>query len=454
MQKFFVREKSFYKSFLTLTLFIMLQNLISFSVNLADNLMLGAYNETALSGASIVNQVQFLLQMIVSGFASGVVAIGSQYWGKGETKPIKKIIAIGLPFALFVGVVFTLASIFIPRQIISILTNEEAVIQEGLKYIRIMAYTYIVYALSNMLSMSLRAVESTVISMIMSLSTLIINVALNYILIFGKFGAPEMGITGAAIATLTSRIIELVIIVIYILFVDKKLHLRVADFLRLSFTFLKSYLRVALPLVGSGAMWGIANNVQTAILGHMSAEAIAANSVAGTIFQVISVIGLSTANSSAVIIGKAVGEGKTDMIRAYSRTMQVMFVGFGLFSGALLMLLKTPLLGLFTLGEETRELANAYVIVLVFATIGASYQYAVSGGIIQGGGDTRYVLIIDTIFMWCLTLPLAALSAFVWHMSPVWTFIFLKSDQLLKCIPNGIYCNRYKWIRNLSDTKE
>ena len=449
-QPLLVHDKQFYKTFLTLTLFISLQQLITFSVNLADNLMLGAYSETALSGAALVNQIQYLLQTIISGFSSGVVVLGSQYWGKKDTEPIRRIFSLGFKISVLAGVVFFLVTALLPRQVLGLLTNDQAVIEQGAIYLSVMCFTYILFSLSNSIVMSLRAVETTMIGPIVSLVALCVNASLNYCLIFGNFGFPELGILGAAIATLTSRVAELVIVLVYLFLLDKKLRLKLKDLLRPDFFYLKDYVLVTLPIVGSSGFWGLAMVVQTAILGHMSAAAIAANSVAGTIFQIASVVAMSSANSSSVMMGKTVGEGRMDRVKPYARTLQVLYILIGIASGLILFLLKDLILSFYVLAPDTYQMADAFILVLSVTLVGSAYEFPVSAGIILGGGDTKYSFWVDTLFMWCFTLPFSALSAFVWGFPPLVTFIFLKADQILKCIPNAIKCNRFRWVRSLT----
>ncbi len=221
---FFTRDKEFYKSFFTLLVIVSLQQLATLTVNLVDNLMLGRYTELALSGATLVNQIQFVLQMLVSGVGLGISALGSQYWGKKEVEPIRKIISVGVKFALGAGILFCVITCLFPHAVLSLYTNDAAVIAEGTRYLRIMCWTYVIFSLSFSLMYSLQCVETAFIGTVMSLSTIVVNMCLNYCLIYGNFGFPELGIRGAAFATLTSRCIELAIILIYMLFFDKKLY--------------------------------------------------------------------------------------------------------------------------------------------------------------------------------------------------------------------------------------
>jgi putative MATE family efflux protein len=448
--RLFVREKKFYTSFFSLLVVISLQNLISLAVSLADNIMLGSFSENAMSGAAIANQIQFLLQMVIAGIASGVVVLGAQYWGKGETEPIRKIISVGMKFALLTGIVFFAVSYFIPDKVLLLLTNDQAVIAEGVKYMRLMAFTNIIFSVSNTLVMSLRSVETAFIGTVMASSTLVIKLILNYLLIFGNFGCPRLGIVGAAVSTLAGWSVELVIILVYMRFVDKKIKATFRSLFNLNFSYTKDYFKVALPVILSCSFWGVAQAAQTSILGHISGTAIGANSIASVVFQVAAVLSMCAASAASVIIGKTVGEKRLDMVKPYTVTLQVMFVILGIVSSLILFLVKDWIVTVYAVSEETRRMAVDFMLVLVITGIGTAYEYPVAGGIITGGGDTRYAFIVDMIFMWGAAIPLAALSAFVFYFPPFWTFLFLKSDQILKCIPNAIRCNRYKWIRQLT----
>jgi len=450
--KLFTRDRSFYRTFFPLLLVITAQSLISLAVNLADNVMLGLFSETALAGAALVNQLHFMLSQVVAGIGAGVVVLGAQYWGKGETEPIRRIMSLGMKLSLVFGLLFFGAVSIFPHGVLRLLTPDEAVIAAGMEYMKLMRWTYIIFSVSNVLVLSLQSVQTAAIGTVMSVSTLIINTCLNYCLIFGNFGAPKLGITGAAIATLTARIIELVIVIFYLLAIDKKLQIKLRELLALDFSYLRDYVKVSLPVVLSGAQWGLAQTAQTAILGHINAEALAANAVASIIFQIFAILGMNCASAGSVTIGKAVGTSELDLIRPYSVTLQAIFVIIGVVSGAAIFIFKDLFVGFYAVSDETRRLALQFLTVLAVATVGTCYEFPVEAGIIGGGGDTKYATIVDLSFMWLFTIPAAALSAFVFGFPPVVTFCFLKVDQLLKCIPNAIYCNKYqrKWVKQLT----
>ncbi len=445
--RLFVREKYFYQRFFILTLTIALQNLIVFSVNLADNVMLGQYTENALSGVALVNQIQFFLQMLIMGIGEGITVLSSRYWGQKEIRPIQKLTGIGMRLGLAISIVLWAAVFFFPHFCLSLFSNDQAVIAEGVKYLQIICFSYIFFAVTNILIAMLRSVETVVIGFVVSLSTLCINVCLNYILIYGHFGAPRMGVQGAAIATLTARIVETVIVVCYVRFRDRKICLRLQHFFRLDMTLLKTYFRVGSPVLVSNGIWGLAMAVQTAILGHMGSAAIVGNSIATTVFQILTVITYGSASATAVLIGKTIGEGRQEMIRPYAKTLQVLYLVIGVCTGLALFVCKDLIVGFYHISPQAKDLTLQFMTILSVTVVGTSYQMPALTGIVRGGGDTKFVLKNDMIFMWGLVLPSAALSAFVFGLPPVAVFLCLKSDQILKCFVAVVKVNRYRWIK-------
>lgn len=446
----FTKNRSFYRTFFPLLIIVVLQQLAALMVNMVDNIMLGRYTELALSGATLVNQLQFMLQQIAAGIGMGIVVLASQYWGQRRLEPIRKIISVGVRFGLIIGIVFTVLSFLFPVQILSIFTDDALVVEEGVRYLRIICWTYVVFSISNSLMYSLQSVETAMIGTVMSISTIFINFCCNYCLIYGRFGFPEMGICGAATATLISRIVELIIILTYVFRIDKKLKMKPVDFLSFEKDYVRDYIIIATPVTLSGLLWGVAQAAQTAVLGHISATVIAANSIAIVIFQIFAVVGMSCANVASVVTGKTIGQGRFELVKSYAKTMQVIFIIIGLISGALLFLCKDLIVDFYTISDETKSLALSFITVLSITTIGTCYEYPVESGIISGGGLTKYPAVVDNLFMWLFTVPSAFLSAFVFHFPPIITFCFLKADQFLKCIPNAITVNRYHWVRILT----
>lgn len=349
--------------------------------------------------------------------------------------------------ALLVSVVMWIVVLLLPEGCMSLFTNEERVIQEGAQYLRIICFSYVFFAVTNMLLASLRSVEIVRIGFIVSLSTLIINVCLNYVLIYGHFGFPRMGVSGSATATLAARIIETCIVIVFIKRFDRRLKLKLKDFYRVDKEMFRQYLRIGSPILLANALWACAMATQSAILGHMGEAAIAANSVATTVFQLVTVITYASASATAIMIGKTIGEGHVSKIKTYSKTMQLLYLLIGLGTGLVLFVTKDYVTGLYAISDESKTLAVHFMTVLSITVVGTAYQMPALTGIVRSGGDTKFVLYNDFIFMWLVVLPASALCAFVFNFSPLITFICLKCDQILKCFVAIVKVNRFKWIR-------
>ena len=447
----FVREKAFYKTFFSMVFTIAMQNLIVYAVNLADNVMIGGYSELSLSAVAVVNQIQFMLQMIALGTSNGLTVLSSQYWGTKRTEPIRRVFTVALGFATVLTMVIFLAVQLAPHGVLTLLTNQAAVVEEAKPYLFIVSFSYLPFAFSQLMLALMRSVEKVKIGFGVSVVALFVNVILNYVLIYGKFGLPVLGIKGAAIATLISRIVEFAVVAVYVFVADKNIKLRLSDLVKLEKSYIRDYIKYGCPLVLSAGSWGIAMTIQGAILGHLGSETVlSANSIASTVFQIVSVIAYAGSSVAGVIIGKTVGENRIDDVKRYSKTLQVLFLIIGILSGLVLFLFKEEFISLFDVGEETRRLADTFMTILCVSLVGTAYEAPVLCGIVAGGGETDFVFKNDLIFMWGIVLPAAVLSAFVFHFPPAVTFACLKADQVLKCVVAVIKVNRYKWIKKVT----
>ncbi len=445
-----VREKKFYTNFFSLMSIMVLQSIVTTAVSLADNVMLGNYSESALSGVALAVQIQFILNMVVMGVGEGIVVLSTQYWGKKDVSSVNKIINCGMKVAVVISLIVGIFVFFLPHFSLSLFTSDTTVIDEGVKYLQIICFSYIFFAFTNILLAGLRSVETVKVGFYVSLSTLLINVFLNYVLIYGNFGAPRLGVQGAAIATLTARIIEFVVVLIYISKFDKKLNIKISTFGKVDKQLFKDYMKVGTPVIISNAMWGVAMSVQMAILGHLGSTAIAANSIANTIFQLLSVFSYSMSNAAGVIMGRTVGEGNLDKLKGYTRTFQIIFIIIGVIAGIGLYLVKEPVLSIYDISDATRAMTNGFLNVLCITLVGTSYQVACLVGIVRGSGDTKFVLYNDTIFQWIIVIPISLLAAYVWKLDPIIVFFCLKSDQILKCFVAVVKVNFTNFAKQLT----
>ena len=443
-------DKAFYKKFFSMYIALVLQNVITISVNLADNIMLGAYSETALSGVAAVNQIQFVYQQLLFAVGEGLVIFCSQYWGKRQTGPMKKIASTAMHTALIIGIIlFTLVSLF-PTQALKIFTTDGPIIAEGVRYLNIIRFTYLFFAVTQILLATLRSVGTVKIAFCLSIMTFFVNCGINYIMIFGHFGAPRMGAAGAAIGTLTARILETTVLIIYIWKKEKNLCIRLKDYLSSDRNLNKDYFKITVPMMVTQGLWGVNTALQTVILGHMTAAAIAANSAASTLFLLVKSAAIGAASTASVLIGEAVGMGDMKRVKTYARRMQVMFLIIGLVSGTILFFLRIPILALYDLQPGTKQMANQFLMILSVVCVGMSYQMATNTGIIRGGGNAMYVVKLDLVSIWLIVLPVSFFVAFVLKASPAVVVCCLNADQIFKCIPAFIVANYGKWVRKLT----
>lgn len=448
-EPFFVREKQFYTNWISLLLFIALQNLIAYSVNMADNIMLGSYSQSALSGATVVNQMFFVIQFLANALGEGIVVLGAQYWGKKDVVSIRCCIGIALRFALLAGFVILVATIWKPVWLIHLFTRDASIVTEAFRYLEVLQISFPFFIVSTILYAGLRAVKIVKIAFWNSILSLLINIVCNYLFIYGHGGCPELGAQGAAIGTVIARILELGSILIY-LYREKRLSLFSGGLFSKNLSLQNDYIKVTAPILGGQLLWALTTPIQTAILGHLSSDAIAANSVATTFYQYLKVIVQAMCSATATTIGHTVGTGDFRRIRQEGRTLSVIFVFVGLCLGGLLYILRKPLLSFYDLNPCATALADQLMIVMSVVMVGMSYQMPVGSGIIRGGGDTRYGFLVNLISTWGIVIPLSVAGAFVWKLPVMQVVILLQSDQIFKAIPAFFWFRSYRWIKKLT----
>lgn len=445
-----IKYKAFYRNFFSIYTALVLQQVITLSVNLADNMMLGAYNETALSGVAAVNQIQFIFQQILMALGEGVVILCSQYWGRQETAPMKKITASAMRAALLMALLLFLCVSLFPVQIVGLFTSDQGIVNEGVRYLNVVRFGFLFFAVTLILLSALRSVEIVKISLYLSVMAFLINCAVNYLLIYGRLGFPELGVQGAAVGTVLARVIECIVLLVYFFKQQDCLKFKIRDFLTRDTTLERDYIRVTFPMFVTQSLWGVSTALQTVILGHMTAAAIAANSVASTLFLIVKSAAVGAASTASVIIGKAVGGEGAERAKEYSRILQKTFVVIGIIGGILLFLIRIPILHLYDLSPQTKQMADQFLIVLSVIYVGMSYQMPAGNGIIRGGGDPAFVAKLNLVSIWLIVLPVSFLAAFVFKASPLVVVCCLNADQVFKCVPTFIKVNYGKWIYNLT----
>ena len=445
----FTKDRSFYRSLVTLAVPISLQNLVTFAVSFADNVMIGSLGDDAISGVYIGGQLQSVLQMFVGGIEGAILILAAQYWGKKDTQSIRKVVSIGIKFALAVGLLSSLVAVLFPQWVIRAFTTEPGVIQEGAAYVQIVGFTYLFFSVSQVMIAAMRSVETARIGLYISCMALVINVCLNYVFIFGHFGFPAMGVRGAALATLVSRILEMCVGVGYVFFVDKKLRFGLKDLLHTDRQLLRDFIRYGLPVIGGQVVWAINSLANTKILGYYSAGVIAAASITGMLHNLVYVWMNGMSSAVGIITGKTVGAGQYEKMKEYSKTVQMIFLFVGLISGAAVFLARDGFISLYNASPEAQAYSRQFINVISVTIIGTCYQAACLFGLVKSGGDISFVFNNDTIFVFLVVIPSSLLA--MWLGAPPWVVLAcLKCDQILKCFVAVVKINRYNWMKNLT----
>ena len=445
----FTKDRSFYRSLVTLAVPISLQNLITFGVNFADNLMIGSLGDNAISGVYVGGQLQSVVQMFVGGIEGAILILAAQYWGKRDTASIRKVVSIGVKFALGVGILASLVAVLFPQWVIRAFTQEPGVIQEGAAYVQIVGFTYLFFSVSQVMIAAMRSVETAKVGLYISCMALVVNVCLNYVFIFGRLGFPAMGVRGAALATLVSRIMEMCVGIGYVFFVDRKLRLSVRDLLHTDRQLLRDFVRYGLPVIGGQVVWSVNSLANTKILGCYSAGVIAAASITGMLHNLIYVWMNGLSSAVGIITGKTVGAGQYEKMKEYSKTVQMIFLFVGLISGAVVFLFRDGFISMYSASAEAQVYARQFINVISVTIIGTCYQAACLFGLVKSGGDISFVFKNDTIFVFLVVIPSALIA--MWLGAPPWVvFACLKCDQILKCFVAVVKINRYNWMKNLT----
>ena len=451
------REPGFYRRVLYLALPLILQNLITTSLGFVDTFMVGLLGDSELSAVTAANAPIFLLQVIIFGLMSGLTVLVSQYWGKGDTDSINRAMGVAMYTGAAIAAVMALILFFFPHQVLFLVTNNRLLIDLGAPYLQIVGISYVFNAVSSVYVSMQRSAENPVLGTKIFAVSMLLNTFLNYCLIFGKLGAPAMGITGAAIATLTSRVVEFLLVVLHALR-DRRVPLCPAVLLRPGRAIARDFAKYATPVLFNESMWGLGNTMMTVILGHMatSADMLAAYTIMGNIdkFTTVSCFGL--AGATAVIVGKAIGEGSSrEKVYDLSWCLLLIsfFLGLGLavvLAAALPLVFIPYLYPLFSLSPlATQAAATLCVVYLIFLPM-KSFDIANITGVLRAGGDVRVASVIDLCPLWLVTVPFAALAALVLD-APLWLIALgIYSENICK-MPLGIFRLRSrKWINDVT----
>ncbi len=438
--------KGFYKVLFTLALPIILQNLMQTFVNMLDTVMVGRLGSQEIAAVGLGNQVYFMLNMVSFGISSGCAIFISQYWGQLNIKGIRKTTGLMVLFCTVFSVLFMTAAVLKPEFLLGLYSKDPAVIEKGIPYLRLVAFSYPFTAISFAYQMSFRSTEHVYLPMVCTGISLVLNVILNGLFIFGL----GMGVKGAALATLICRIIEFLTAVIWSYSHKYEACGSIKEMLSYDREFVSKVIVTALPVLLSETIWGLGITFQNGIFARAGTDAIAAFQITNTINQLTWIFFIGMGNASAIILGKKIGAGEIEPAKAYA----FRFCWFMPLSGAVIGLLLIPLSFtlkyLFKVEPEIIDIACTMLFVLVAVYPMRAFNMYLIIGICRAGGDTLFSMFIDNFFMWTASIPLGFAAAFWWKLAPWQIMAVLEAEQLIKMILGGWRIKSGKWLHILT----
>ncbi len=445
-----INWKGFYRSVFALVFPMAIQNLINVGVTATDVFMLGRVGEKVLSGSSLAGQIQFIMMLVFFGITAGATVLTAQYWGKRDTATIEKILGMGLSGGIVIAAAFTVLALLIPERLVGIFTSDAEVIFEGAKYLRIVGLSYVFMAVTQVYLNIMRSIERVVVATVVYFVSLLVNIVINAVLIFGLFGAPRLEIAGAAIGTLCARITETVMVLLYARYKNKIVKIRVRNMVRIDRLLLSDYIRYAMPVIINELMWGLGTSANTAIIGHLGSEAVAANSAAQMARQLAQVVVFGISNATAIWLGKTLGERKPEHARAYARKFAVLSLILGILGGAFILLLGPVVSSVLTLSAVSRRYLGFMFFVMSYFVVGQAFNTTMVCGVFRSGGDTKFGLVMDVATMWGCSILLGAVAAFYFHASVPVVYVILMSDEIIKMPICWWRYRKYKWLRDVT----
>lgn len=440
----------FYGQIIRLVIPVVIQNLLSAAVSSADVVMLNYVSQDAISAVSLASQYANVLFMIYYGLGTGATMLCAQYYGKKDYMAIRAVEGIALRFSLIVSAVFAVLALCVPEQMMRLFTNEQRLIELGADYLRYMSVAYLCWSVIEVYLSVLRSMERVTICMVLNMVAFGLNVLLNAVFIFGLFGAPKMGVSGVALATAISRVVELLgCIVVSICSKEVKLDLRYL-FIR-NKPLLSDFVKLALPALGNDVVWGVGFSMYSVILGHLGSDAVAANSLVTVVRQFGTVLCYGMASAGGILLGKLIGERQPEeLIRRDASLLIRLTIACGVLGG-LLVLAATPfVLRYATLSETAMGYLKTMLLINTYYITGTALNTTMICGIFRSGGDSKFGFYCDLIDMWAYAVPLGFFSAFVLRLPVRWVYFLLMTDEFVKWPFVIRHYKKGQWLRNIT----
>lgn len=444
-----LKRDPFYRQLTALVFPIMIQSFMLALVSATDAAMMGILNQESLSAVSLAGQVQFVLNLFVTGIAAGTGIIAAQYWGKKDTASIEQVIPVALRANLICGTLFTLCAFFAPRALMLIFTDELPLLELGGAYLRAVSPSYLLCAISQIYLIVLKNTGAAAVSSRISSSAVVLNIILNAVLIFGLLGFPALGVRGAAIATAIARGVELV----WSAWATRHRNVVLVRWNRLfqrERTLAGDFWRYTRPVLAASMVWGIAFTLYSVIMGHMGTDAVAANSITSIAKNLLSCLIRGLGGGAGIMIGNLLGADELEKAREYGRRLTHLAIAVGIGTGGLLMLLSPLIVRLVGYGET----ASAYLQgMLLFCGVNVAFQsvnHVVLDGIFCAGGDAKFDMVGNLGAMWCFSVPLGFLAAFWFKLPVLAVYCIVNMDEIVKMPAVYRHYKKYIWLRNIT----
>lgn len=444
-------KRIFYRKLWGLVFPIAIQNLMTALVSASDAFMLGFVSQTSLSAVSLATQIQFVHNLFMLALTIGATTLAAQYWGKGDTDSVEEILAIVLKISMAVSVVFFIAAMFFSGFLMRIFTNDIKLIQAGIPYLRIVSVSYLFMGFSQIYLCIMKNSGRTAKSTIYGSVAVVINIGFNVIFIFGLAGFPAMGIAGAALATTVSRALEL------LLTIYENMH-RLLVCVRLKYIrnsskkLKKDFWHYTTPVLGNELVWGCGFTMFSVIMGHLGSDAVAANSVANILKNIIACVCNGIGIGAGIIVGNELGKGEMERAREYGNRLFKLAVFAGAVSG-LILLAVSPVLRIFTgsLSAQAHSYLKNMMYICTYYMIGKSVNATVIAGVFCAGGDTKFGLKCDAVTMWVILIPIGMITAFVLKLPIMVVYFIISMDEIIKLPAVYRHYKKYNWVRNLTE---
>lgn len=441
-------NRTFYRALLKLTIPSTIQNVLVSSLNLVDTFMIGQLGPVEVAAVGQANRLFFIFMLLTFAMSSGTAIFTAQYWGKRDVEHIGRVMAIAVAANVSLSLLFWSGGFFFSDSVMKVFTNDPSIMAEGAIYLKIVTWSYPLTAVTMLFAFVLRSLEQVKLPMYASVTALSLNTFLNYCLIFGHFGFPALGVKGAAIATVISRAIEMLLLVLFTYYKGYPV-VRWRDFQRIPVILLKQFLVTTWPVIVNEFAWVMGITVYAIVYGRMGTAEVAAINMIGPVEQLASSSLFGLSGAASTMIGNQIGAGREDLAFLYAKRFLLIgpFVSLGI--GGLVWLSSPLIVSIFNVPQDVRTLA-IYILYVFSSVIWIKmFNMICVVGVLRGGGDTKFSMYMEIAAIWGVGVPLALLGGFVWQFAVYWVFALVQIEELFKMLIGLHRMVNKKWIHNL-----